>query len=97
MMTFEPNFTAGPYGRVSVKDLFRGGAALNKVFTSLLYSLLSWPRGLFGLSVNCCRQSSLSSASLISLVFLLVKTNSPWVLSSSPCRAEKIHIYTLPE
>ena len=53
------------------------GGALNKVFTSLLYSLLSCPRGLFGLSVNCCRQSSLSSASLISLVFLLVKTNSP--------------------
>ena len=64
------------------------GGARNKVFTSLLKSLLSWPRprGLFGLLVNCCLQASRSSVSLITFVFLLVKTTSPSVLSSSSFR-----------
>jgi len=32
-MTFEPNFTVGTGGRLTIKDLFKAGAAIDRVFT----------------------------------------------------------------
>lgn len=33
ILTVEPNYSAGPYGRISTKDLFSSTATLNKTFT----------------------------------------------------------------
>jgi hypothetical protein len=33
MMTFEPNFTVGTGGRLTIKDLFKPGVAIDRVFT----------------------------------------------------------------
>ena len=36
-MALEPNFTAGPYGRVSIKDIFKAGIVPDRVFTFRAY------------------------------------------------------------
>jgi len=40
MMTFEPNFTAGEFGRITIKDLFNDKGLPNRVFTWRAYD--SW-------------------------------------------------------
>ena len=39
----EPNFTAGPFGRVSIKDIFREGIVVDRVFTFRAYD--QWGTG----------------------------------------------------
>jgi hypothetical protein len=43
-VTVEPNFTAGAFGRLTIKDLFRVGAVPNRIFTFYSYDI--WGAGI---------------------------------------------------